>query len=133
MHCRYDALSTVFGKLRRYCGQYINGMILKKQSEFHIYSECQIFYFFRCVLSSLLPLRSAGRSNFDKSLHNLITLIKKRHKIMIEMKLLCIYKTLIESFSVLFITIQYAVFRISSKTIAYHYIYIFDYYSAYLI
>ena len=29
-------------------------------------SECQIFHLFRCVLSSLLPLRSVGRSNFDK-------------------------------------------------------------------
>ena len=38
--------------------------------------------------TSLLPLRSVGRSNFDKGLHNLITLIKKLHKIMIEMKLL---------------------------------------------
>ena len=41
------------------------------------------------VLSSLLPLRSVERSNFDKGLHCSITLIKKRHKIMIEMKLLC--------------------------------------------
>ena len=42
---------------------------------------------------SFVPLRSffsatLGRSNFDKGLHNLITLIQKRHKIMIEMKLL---------------------------------------------
>ena len=51
-------------------------------------SECQIFHLFRCVLSSLLPLRSVGRSNFDNGLHNLITLIQKRHKIMIEMKLI---------------------------------------------
>ena len=29
-------------------------------------SECQIFNVFRCVLSSLLPLGSVGRSNFDK-------------------------------------------------------------------
>ena len=43
--------------------------------------ECQIFYLFRSVLSSLLPLRSVGRSNFDKGLHNLIMLIQKRHKI----------------------------------------------------
>ena len=42
-------------------------------------SECHIFYLFRCVLSSLLPLRIVGRSNFYKGLHNLITLIKKRH------------------------------------------------------
>ena len=47
-------------------------------------SECQIFHLFRCVLSSLQPLRSVGRSNFDKGLHNLITLIKKRHKLMIK-------------------------------------------------
>ena len=40
-------------------------------------SECQIFHVFRCVLSSLLPLRSFGRSNIDKGLHNLITLIQK--------------------------------------------------------
>ena len=38
------------------------------------------FHLFRYVLSSLLPLRSVGRSNFDKGLHNLITLIQKRHK-----------------------------------------------------
>ena len=41
-------------------------------------------HLFRCVLSSLLPLRSVGRSNFDKGLQNLITLIlKKRLQIMI--------------------------------------------------
>ena len=51
-------------------------------------SECQIFYLFRCFLSSLLPLRSVGRSNFDKGLHNLITLIQKRHEIVITMNLL---------------------------------------------
>ena len=45
-------------------------------------SECQIFHLFRCVLSSVLPLRSVGRSNFDKGLHNLTTLIKKRHILM---------------------------------------------------
>ena len=55
-------------------------------------SECQILNLFRCVLSSLLPLRSVGRSNFDKGLYNLITLILKRHKIIIKLKLLC-YKT----------------------------------------
>ena len=48
----------------------------------YIYSsECQIFNLFCRVLSSLLPLRSVGRSNFDKCLHSLITLIQKRHKI----------------------------------------------------
>ena len=41
---------------------------------------CQIFYLSRCVLSSLLPLRSVERSNFYKGLHNLTTLIRKRHK-----------------------------------------------------
>ena len=40
-------------------------------------SEFRIFYLFRCVLSSLLPLRSVGRSNFDNGLQNLITLIHK--------------------------------------------------------
>ena len=34
-------------------------------------------YMFRCVLSSVLPLRSVGRSNFDKGRHNLTTLIHK--------------------------------------------------------
>ena len=41
-----------------------------------------------CVLSSLLLLRSVGGSNFDKSLHNLIKLIQKRHKIILSIKLL---------------------------------------------
>ena len=50
--------------------------------------ECHIFHLFRCVLSSLLPLQSIVRSNFDKGFHNLITLIQKLHEIMIEMKLL---------------------------------------------
>ena len=43
-------------------------------------SECQIFNLFRCVLSSVLPLRSVGRSNFDKGRHNLTTLIHKKNK-----------------------------------------------------
>ena len=51
-------------------------------------SEYQILDLFRCVLFSLLPLRSVGRSNFNKGLHNLITMIQERHKIMIELKLL---------------------------------------------
>ena len=40
-------------------------------------SECQVFYLFRCVHSSMQPLRSVGRSNFDKGRHNLTTLIQK--------------------------------------------------------
>ena len=32
--------------------------------------ECQFFQLFRCFLSSVLPLRSVGRSNFDKGRHN---------------------------------------------------------------
>ena len=40
-------------------------------------SECQVFYLFRCVHSSVQPLRSVGRSNFDKGRHNLTTLIQK--------------------------------------------------------
>ena len=35
------------------------------------------FLLFRCVLSSVLPLRSVGRSNFDKGRHNLTTLIHR--------------------------------------------------------
>ena len=42
-----------------------------------ILCECQIFYLFRCVLSSMLHLRSVGRSNFDKGRHNLTTLIQE--------------------------------------------------------
>ena len=45
-------------------------------------SECQIFYLFRCVLSSMLPLRSVGRSNFVRVCVNLTTLIQKRHILM---------------------------------------------------
>ena len=62
-------------------------------------SECEIFYLFRCVLSSMIPLRSVGWSNFDMGLHSLITLIQKRHKIMIEMKLLyCIMESTVDSY-----------------------------------
>ena len=32
--------------------------------------ECQFFQLFRCFLSSVLPLRSVGRSNFDTGRHN---------------------------------------------------------------
>ena len=35
------------------------------------------FNLFRCVLSSVLPLRGVGRSNFDKGWYNLTTLIHK--------------------------------------------------------
>ena len=45
-------------------------------------SECQIFHLFRCILSSVLPLRNVGRPNFDKGLHNLTALIQKRHILM---------------------------------------------------
>ena len=50
---------------------------------------CACMYIY--IYFFLLPLQSVRRSNFDKGLHNLITLIQKRHKIMIEMKLLYIY------------------------------------------
>ena len=40
------------------------------------------FSFVRCVLSSVLPLRSVGMSNFDKGLHSLTTFIQKRHILM---------------------------------------------------
>ena len=36
-------------------------------------SVCHIFYLFRCVLSSVVPLRSVGMSNFDRGLHILTT------------------------------------------------------------
>ena len=43
-----------------------------------------IFYLFRCVLSSMLPLRSIGRSNFVMVCvyKNLTTLIKKKRHIL---------------------------------------------------
>ena len=40
-------------------------------------ASVRFFYLFRCVLSSMLPLRSVGRSNFDKGRHNLTTLIQE--------------------------------------------------------
>ena len=46
----------------------------------HIY--CQIFICSLCVLSSMLPLRSVGRSNFVMVCVNLTTLIQKRHILM---------------------------------------------------
>ena len=48
------------------------------------------FNLIRCVLSSVLPLRSVGRFNFDKVLHNLTTLIEKRH-ILVRTAVLYIY------------------------------------------
>ena len=33
-------------------------------------------------LAAVLTMRSVGRSNFDKGLHNLTTLIQKRHILM---------------------------------------------------
>ena len=38
--------------------------------------KCQIFYLLRCFLSSMLPLRSVGRSNFLRGCVNLTTLIQ---------------------------------------------------------
>ena len=37
----------------------------------------QISNLSHCILSSLLPWRSIGRSNFDRGLHNLILFIKQ--------------------------------------------------------
>ena len=44
--------------------------------------KCQIFYLLRCFLSSMLPKRSVGRSNFVRVCVNLTTLIQKRHILM---------------------------------------------------
>ena len=75
-------------------------------------SECQIFHLFRCVLSSLLPLRSVVRSNFDKGLHHLITLIKKT---LIQYVLLgSVYWRLNKDTSNLSIIFQYAVIRFNA-------------------
>ena len=55
----------------------------------HIYiyipASVRFFYLFRCVLSSVLPLRSVGRSNFDKGRHNLTTLIHIKTKLYLNM------------------------------------------------
>ena len=40
-------------------------------------ASVRFIYLFRCILSSVLPLRSVGRSNFDKGRHNLTTFIHK--------------------------------------------------------
>ena len=54
----------------------------KPRTWVRVLASVWFFHFFRCVLSSVLPLRSVGRSNFDKGLLNLATLIKKRHILM---------------------------------------------------
>ena len=38
-----------------------------------VLASVRFFHLFRCVLSSVLPLRSVGRFNFDKGLHILVT------------------------------------------------------------
>ena len=43
-------------------------------------SKCQIGRLFRHVLSSVIPWRSIGRSNFNSGLHNLMMLNQKRQK-----------------------------------------------------
>ena len=49
----------------------------------YVYAYVYIYvHILHYSLSSVLPLRSVGRSNFDKGLHNLTTLIKKRHILM---------------------------------------------------
>ena len=40
-------------------------------------ASVKFFYLFRCVHSSVQPLRSVRRSNFDKGRHNLTILIQK--------------------------------------------------------
>ena len=57
-------------------------------------SERMIFNLFRCDHSSLLPWRSVLRSNFDRGLHNLIVLTKKR-SMNLKVKLLYIYSIII--------------------------------------
>ena len=59
-------------------------------------SKCQILNLLRCVFSSLLPLRSVGRSNFDNGLHNLMSIKINDIKI-VKIKLLCIYIYVCES------------------------------------
>ena len=49
----------------------------KPRTWVRVLASVRFFHLFCCVLSSVLPLQSVGRSNFDKGLHNLTTLIKK--------------------------------------------------------
>ena len=42
---------------------------IKPSTWVQIIASVRFIYFFRFVLSSLLPLRSVGRSNFHNSLH----------------------------------------------------------------
>ena len=65
----------------------------KPRARFRIPASVRFFSLFRCVHSFLLTRRSEGRSNFDKGLPNLITLIQKRHKNCIYIK--TIYKNLV--------------------------------------
>ena len=52
----------------------------KPRTWVQILASGRFCHFFCSVLSSLLPLRSVGMSNFDKGLHNLMTLIQRRHQ-----------------------------------------------------
>ena len=56
---------------------YIHIVVTMKQFSVNKVLKVSDFYLFRCVLSSVLPLRIVGRSNFDKGRHNLTTLIQK--------------------------------------------------------
>ena len=49
----------------------------KPRTWVRVLASVRCLHLFRCVLSSVLPLQSFGRSNFDKGLHILTTLIKK--------------------------------------------------------
>ena len=69
----------------------VNGSLLPKYRDCSTSNDFDLYiyiYIYMHILSSLLPLRSAGRSKYDKGLHNLIMLIKKRHKIFIKIRLL---------------------------------------------
>ena len=52
----------------------------------------------------MLPLRSVGRSNFDKGLHSLATLIKKRH---ISMRTAVLYIYIMTNMTYLLLSINF--------------------------
>ena len=62
----------------------------KPGTRVRVLASVGFFHLFRCVLSSMLPLQSVGRSNFVRVCVNLTSLIKKRH-ILIRTAVIYIY------------------------------------------
>ena len=83
-HRRKDAteqiknLTLASGPTTGTCGIAVTASALEKPGTLvRLPASVRFFLGFCCVLSSMLPLRSVGRSNFDKGRHNLETLIQE--------------------------------------------------------